>query len=360
MNDIKTEFKQWLIKKGYKEKTLSGKPSTIYNYLRYIDILCKNIYSCATNKEWLEIARNIYPILSFHILCKEKNFYITKDNAKELWYFLSKCYGAKNIFESSNRQKYFKIELYHNNSQTGYPLLILETFINSLQQEDTILLTIDVEKDQNHKIKNALVKYYDFLAEIEHNPFSEYLYINKHQNKNENSKVKQLYIDIDVEFTKIILILSQSLYQKENQFKLMSRINWGNGLEPPQIDDSFEKENEKEAYPQTVMDVLRISKKTLDRLSEKFLHPLENGNFSIEEVNKFIRDRFVQSPYTSDFSYTDKWWTAKEAHKETGIHRKQIQRLRNEDRNKNRVAHVKISSEIYLYYPPDVIQQSKR
>lgn len=32
MDDILNEFKEYLVKRGYKEFTLSGKPSTVYDY----------------------------------------------------------------------------------------------------------------------------------------------------------------------------------------------------------------------------------------------------------------------------------------------------------------------------------------
>lgn len=41
MDDILNEFKEYLVKRGYKEFTLSGEPSTVYNYTRHIKTICE-------------------------------------------------------------------------------------------------------------------------------------------------------------------------------------------------------------------------------------------------------------------------------------------------------------------------------
>ena len=41
MLDLRDEFKNWLIKQGYKETTKSGLPSTVYDYLQTLDQLCR-------------------------------------------------------------------------------------------------------------------------------------------------------------------------------------------------------------------------------------------------------------------------------------------------------------------------------
>ena len=223
----------------------------------------------------------------------------------------------------------------------------LRDLLPSITNEQIICKFL-ISELQQQKHRMVLTKFYYFLSNISYSDAS-LSYYKKFESEDD---VKKYYRDLDEKLSDI----TKASDYNQNEYELMSKIIWGNGLEPPQIDDSVDTE----AYPKTVMEVLRISKRTLDRLSEKFLHPLENGNFSIADVNKFIKNRFVPSPSTSDFSYTNEWWTAKEAHKETGIHSKQIQRLRNKEIEKNRVAHVEISSEIYLYYPPDVKQQRKK
>ena len=40
MLDLREEFKNWLIAQGYKEKTESGLPSTVYDYIQTLDRLC--------------------------------------------------------------------------------------------------------------------------------------------------------------------------------------------------------------------------------------------------------------------------------------------------------------------------------
>lgn len=40
MLDLRNEFKNWLIEQGYKEKTKSGLPSTVYDYVHMLDSIC--------------------------------------------------------------------------------------------------------------------------------------------------------------------------------------------------------------------------------------------------------------------------------------------------------------------------------
>jgi hypothetical protein len=56
---MKSHFEKYLIEKGYKTYTPSGKPSTVYDYVKRIDTVCK-----WENKNWIELAENISFILN--------------------------------------------------------------------------------------------------------------------------------------------------------------------------------------------------------------------------------------------------------------------------------------------------------
>lgn len=52
---IKSQFEKYLTKKGYKAKTNSGKPSTVYDYIKRIDKVC----SVEKYRSWEELRNNI-------------------------------------------------------------------------------------------------------------------------------------------------------------------------------------------------------------------------------------------------------------------------------------------------------------
>lgn len=341
MRDIKTDFREWLVKTGVSERTSTGRPGTVYEYTRLLNKICDFIYKKHDIEHWQQLAFDIYQVLGIHILCKNGETVISKDNIAG---FLSDFLDRMKVYQD-NLNSYLSITI-QNMNVDKFNYSFLRDLLPSITDQQIICKFL-ISELQRQKHRMVLTKFYHFLSDSSYSDDS-LIYYKKFESEDDVKKHYQYLND------KLSDITKASDYN-QNEYELMSKIVWGNGLAPPKIDDSVDKE----AYPQTVMEVLRISKRTLGRLSEKFLHPLENGNFSVAEVNKFIQDNFVPSPDTSDFSYKDKWWTAKEAHEKTGIHRRQIQRLRNEKVNENHVAHVKISSEIYLYYPPDVKQQCK-
>ncbi len=58
MIDLETNFRNWLIKQGLSEKTKSGKPSTVYDYLTTINHICKK-----EGYSWERLAFHIFDII---------------------------------------------------------------------------------------------------------------------------------------------------------------------------------------------------------------------------------------------------------------------------------------------------------
>ncbi|MBR5513870.1 MAG: hypothetical protein IKV85_07805 [Ruminococcus sp.] len=56
---MKNSFEDFLIKKGYSLRTPSGNPSTVYDYLKRIDFVCK-----VEKTDWNGLANNIQNILT--------------------------------------------------------------------------------------------------------------------------------------------------------------------------------------------------------------------------------------------------------------------------------------------------------
>lgn len=88
MADLKTDFQNWLIKQGCKERTNKGRPSTVYEYCQRIDRLCDKLYGNHTTKEWEKLSVNIGKILISCYECCNKEYYIDQYNVKDaLLYF---------------------------------------------------------------------------------------------------------------------------------------------------------------------------------------------------------------------------------------------------------------------------------
>lgn len=55
---MKDQFEDYLINQGYSVKTPSGNPSTVYDYIKRIDKICKS-----ENLTWSELANTIHTVV---------------------------------------------------------------------------------------------------------------------------------------------------------------------------------------------------------------------------------------------------------------------------------------------------------
>lgn len=67
MKNIEEKFKYYLVEKGYSLKTPSGKPSTVYDYIKRINRVCK-----WENINLDELAKNIHNVISMYDIGGEK------------------------------------------------------------------------------------------------------------------------------------------------------------------------------------------------------------------------------------------------------------------------------------------------
>lgn len=63
MTEIKVVFKNWLVQKGLSEKTKSGRPGTVYEYLKRIGRLSSQLYG---KEDWGHILKDIYVLYLLH------------------------------------------------------------------------------------------------------------------------------------------------------------------------------------------------------------------------------------------------------------------------------------------------------
>ena len=86
--DLRSDFHDWLVQQGLSEKTRTGRRGSIYEYLRCLDRVCDIVQSKHDDDSWRWLAKNIYPILGFFILCKNGPVKINESNVghlKEFW-----------------------------------------------------------------------------------------------------------------------------------------------------------------------------------------------------------------------------------------------------------------------------------
>ena len=111
MLDIKEDFKQWLIKKGYKEKTRTNRPGSVYDYLIRNERICTQ---CKIT--WEQLALDLYTILSIYAEQNAKIYVraITKFNE-----FLYEQQYRSKIIENVAISKYYNIQNHHSAVNKG-------------------------------------------------------------------------------------------------------------------------------------------------------------------------------------------------------------------------------------------------
>lgn len=89
---MKEQFKRYLIKKGYREFTPSGNPSTVYDYTKRIE----NIIVWENYEGWGDVAKNI------NKLCVEYSEYGSKSHLGEI--------SHKSVINALRRFKEFLVD----------------------------------------------------------------------------------------------------------------------------------------------------------------------------------------------------------------------------------------------------------
>lgn len=67
VSDMREHFEKYLKAQGYKEKTPSGQPSTIYQYIKSVDEVCQR-----EGLSWTLLSRNISTIVKIYGIGGEK------------------------------------------------------------------------------------------------------------------------------------------------------------------------------------------------------------------------------------------------------------------------------------------------
>lgn len=119
MRDIKSDFREWLIKdKKYKA-------STTKQFTGAVNKVCKSFLGGCTDEHWNTLAQNITPVLVYYNECNNHEYYISADESVilEKYYYnyvlkhLKSCASFnKDIFPATqlnfiyNAKKHFVID----------------------------------------------------------------------------------------------------------------------------------------------------------------------------------------------------------------------------------------------------------
>ncbi|MBR2922926.1 MAG: helix-turn-helix domain-containing protein [Alphaproteobacteria bacterium] len=137
MNNIKDDFKCWLIKQGISDKLINGKSSTLYEYVRQLNVLSEKLYNTT---DWDLLIENAPILIFFFLLCGKAKY--------------------KNNNYSFNEFQQYII----NNKQIVISPYIMETFSQYKAKEEELLQLLN-NKSFNTKASVSFIKFYQFLNE---------------------------------------------------------------------------------------------------------------------------------------------------------------------------------------------------
>ncbi|MBR1604859.1 MAG: hypothetical protein IJ660_01985 [Alphaproteobacteria bacterium] len=152
MTAIRENFQKWLISQGYPSKGITGKNSTVYDYLRYIDKMLKSLFE---TDSWQPLIDEFPSILLFYLLTgkiKYRQNLVPFDDINQLAKRSKEFYIAPDLLNQfriyKDKEPFFMQKLHNlnENKKTGaaiskfYHFLFETQSISSYSFEDFTLL----------------------------------------------------------------------------------------------------------------------------------------------------------------------------------------------------------------------------
>lgn len=339
MTDLRSSFKDWLIKQNCKERTDKGRPSTVYEYCKRIDRLCDKLYDNHSAENWETLAINIGKVLISCYECSNKEYYIDQYNSKDaLLYFhdikqncldndlfrasVSLVYnGNKSLISEANFSQideYLKIfdfylEQITKDASQDIDIILgfycisnmgssnsVSNFLSAYPQDQytsfpNVSLHIEYNNKDNIKTKQALKLFYEFLQKPSNLPI-----IAKLKYQRDDNEISSYIDKIEAASDNLMKCLTQ--VHKTGKTALQIKSHYPNGYLPKS----------------EVSSVLEIDHKTLDELNKKgLLTPNKSKGFYDEEsVNNYLQLHFHKAKENySEVDYSKKgfWCNRKEA-----------------------------------------------
>lgn len=137
MDNLREDFKNWLVRQGISDKLINGKSSTVYEYIRQLDVLSKKLYN---SDNWNLLIQNAITLVFFYLLCGKAKYQNNNYTFDEL--------------QQSLNQK----------NSTEIPSHILAEFAK-YKSNETFLQQILNNKTFNEKAGVSFLKFYQFMNE---------------------------------------------------------------------------------------------------------------------------------------------------------------------------------------------------
>ena len=137
MDNLREDFKNWLVRQGISDKLINGKSSTVYEYIRQLDILSKKLYN---SDDWNLLIKNATTLVFFYLLCGKAKY-------------------RNNNYTFDKLQQYIKL-----NKLPEIHSCILAEFAKYKSNETFLLQTLN-NKTFNEKAGVSFLKFYQFMSE---------------------------------------------------------------------------------------------------------------------------------------------------------------------------------------------------
>ncbi len=328
MIDIKTDFREWLVKdKKYKS-------STTKQFIGAINKVCKNFLGGCADEHWNTLAQNIVPVLVYYNECNNHEYYISKDdtgilekhfNNNVLKYLRSKTSLNGDIFPNVrlifiyNAKEYFVSEV---------PLNLVPSYIKAFQfivnqiaqnilRIDDLLNLYTLAKMQDIFTGDLSVFFNKITAIISDNPEANktcaYLYLQYTETYSKqitktlwlfyeyiNAKVPKTKPHFGYDELKNLIVCINNAH--DGLIKIVTKVAW-TGNQAKEIKATNGKGT---LYPYEVQEALDCSHKVFRELVEQgLLKPTEkNGRYYKDsDVNNLLEKAFYKVTYP-DVDYT--------------------------------------------------------
>ena len=159
MSDIKSDFREWLINNGISERTSTGRLGAVYEYIRLLNQVCDFIYKKHDTEQWQQLSVDIYPILGFHLLCKNGEIVINKNNIAHIDNFLFHFLYNMSPYQD-NLNSYLSIVMQNEKTEKiSFNYSLLQDLLPSIIDEQIICKFL-ISKFQQQKHRTVLSKFY--------------------------------------------------------------------------------------------------------------------------------------------------------------------------------------------------------
>ncbi len=323
--DLRQYFHSWLVRQGLSEKTKTGRAGTVYEYVRYIDKVCDVVQSKHDHDSWLWLAKNIYPILGFFILCRKGPVKINRENKYHFDGFMTAFFNCWQYYDE-NAQKYLVMRATYPEGHISSYLMIQEVVWDSLEiNKSEITLKLNILKAVANNERKALKRFYQFLCDW----FTP-------------QKVEQCGLDYSaIRDTKSQI---DTLKRKSSKQVFAFKIHGGTNKRPPQLE------------PNTGHCGADWIRELFGKASRGMAIPIKpgsTGKYSVPEINEWVRHNFRGSD-KKEGPEMEEWWTTKRVLEKTGWTKDILKRKR------RKIAHISLSERKIIFYPPDVLNEARQ